>query len=378
MQKSMVKLVVIDHHEAEKELFSQKPNVQILHSTSLEEFYKSSQQFLEKDFDLVITDNDPDGLCSALVYFLNNKKGKFRCSRKPFTKEDVEKLKEEGINTVLALDFWPLKYSDLDAFEEIRILNPQLTDLPNISSAELTYRMLPSRDSFVRDISCIGTVCDYRVENAQDTLKEVITAYKGLFPTLIPLLEEGKLDSHNIWNSNFKQLTDMFWAPYILKGEEGGEELIRKMQAFIPFTYTELLGLSNNNGVQYLKGMGKELKEVFDKEQESFEKNKKEEGVFIFYQSNSHKRITSKFSSMLCNDHPNKIIVMKSESENGTYKYSLRRREVEIDLNEAAEKACLGLGCQGGGHKQAAGVTNVRNSQEFERNLMEEVQKRLS
>jgi len=371
----MVKLVVVDHHEGEKEFYSKHGNVNIIEGGTVEEFYEKSKEYVNKDFDLIVTDQDPDGLCSALVYFLNNRKGKFKCTRKAFTKEDVEKWKEEGIKEILALDFWPLKYSELEAFEEIIIINPQIVGLPNINSSELVYRMLPSRDFFARDISTIGTVCDYQVETAKEKVYETIREYKGLFPTLMPLVEEDKLDSYNIWNSNFKILCDMFWAPYILKGEEGGEELIRKIQAFIPFTFTELLGWSNNNGTQYLKALGKELGEVFAKEKEHFEKTKREEGEFIFYESNSHKRITSKFSSILSEENPDKIIVMRSKTEDGSYKYSLRRRKQEVALNKAAEKACLGLGCQGGGHEEAAGVLDVRNPEEFERNLMEEVKK---
>ena len=74
-----ITLVVVDHHQVNEEL-AQLPNAEVVRGASLEEFYKNAHGILDKDFDLVLSDQDPDGMTSVLVYYLNRLgKRNFQC-----------------------------------------------------------------------------------------------------------------------------------------------------------------------------------------------------------------------------------------------------------------------------------------------------------
>ncbi len=371
-----ITLTVIDHHQNDTEFLKKFKNITLIKGSTVEEFYKNARDTVNRDFDLVVSDSDPDGATSAGIYYLNRKiKPHFKCMRDPLTPALLKELESQGIKSILTLDYFSWIYSSLDYFDQVIIINPVLVNLPNINTSELTYQILPLRDTFSRDISTLGTVCDYRIDTAFEKIKATILDYPDLFPALLILLEQGKLDKYTIWDSAFQELTDALWAPYILKGDQGTQELVYKILQNGPFTFRELLGSSSNETVHYLQEHLKKYQQILRKELEIFEKIKKIEGIFLTYQiQNPEVKFTSKFSSLVCNKYPDKVVILKSKSTDGTYKYSLRRRTLNLNLGLIAREVVTFLGYpQAGGHPEAAGAAFIPDAEKFEKHLKEKI-----
>ncbi len=373
-------LVVIDHHQNETVFLKNFTNIELIRGTTVKEFYKEARKHVNKNFDLVISDADPDGATSTIIYYLNKRiSPRFKCMRNPLTKDWVQRKEQEGVKSVLTVDYFLWKQSDLEAFEKVIIINPVMIGFPNSNTSELIYQILPSKKPFVRDISTLGTICDYRIETAFPKIKKTIFAYKELFQELLPLLKTKKLTKYNIFQSSFQELTDMFWAPYVLKGEKGTQELVYKILQNPQFTLKELLTFSENKSVLYLQKHLKLYQKILSRELEKFEKRKIMREVFILYEIQTPElRFTSKLSSLICDKNPDKVIILKSKSKDGTYKYSLRRRDLNVNLGLITKITVEALGYpQGGGHPEAAGAAHVQDSSLFEEYFMREVKKHL-
>ncbi len=372
-----MELVVIDHHQLQVDL-TKLDNTKIILASNLEEFYQKARIYIKEDYDLVISDEDPDGITSVIIYNLyKNKKINFLGNRNGLKKEDINLLKEKGIKSIIAFDWFPFNYSDLNDFDKIIYISPRSSNLGNINTSDTVYQALPETGKFGRDISTIGTVCDYLVDNCKEKINSVVLDYKGLFPELINLAEENKLDRYNVYkinnaNTKFFDLSLMLWAPFILEGQEGNNKLIELITQNQIFTLNELFNNSNNPTVIYLQRLWKKLENLLKQEEENFNLNKRVIGKLIFYEVKTNKPgFMSKFSSIISDKYPNgEVIVMRTRNENkGIFSHSLRTKIGNYNLGKLMIK--LGVG---GGHEEAAGA-NVKIEKEewFEKELIKEI-----
>ena len=361
-----VTLVSVDHHITHID-FSRK-NIEVVKVNNLEEFYKKVREFLLKDYDLIISDEDPDGITSVIIYYLFKKKTvNFEGNRKGLNNEDLKRFETLGIKFILSFDWFALNTSDLDIFEKIIYLNPINSNLINVNTSEITYRSLPETKKIGRDISVIGTICDYLVDNCKDKFKEFIEDYKDLFSELVDLVKEGKLDRYNAYSFNgnktlFYDLSLMFWAPFIIEGDEGNKKLIDIVVNNKNFNIRNLLNENN-----YLREMLIQLNSLIENEKENFYKNRKVIGNLNFYNLTTHKNgFTSKFSSIIADELPKNLIVVMKDNSSDKIKYSLRTRSNDYNLGKTL--ADLNVG---GGHVKAAGcVIDINKEEWFENELM--------
>jgi len=370
-------LVLVDHHDTNVDL--SRENIEVIKAKNLVDFYKKVRNYLEKDYDLIVSDEDPDGITSVIIYSLfKDKLVNFEGNRKGIKKEDLSSLKTKGVSTILAFDWFALCYSDLEIFDKIIYLNPKSSNLINVNTSEIIYRALPETEKLGRDISTIGTVCDYLVDTSKEKFKEFIEDYKELFPELLELARQNKLDRYNAYNVNGKNtklydLSLMFWAPFIIESDEGNKKLINSI---IKEKKLDIKSLLDKNNSHYLINMYKELLSLITNEKNNFySKSKIIDDKFYFYEPITHKNgFMSKFSSIITDELPkDKVIIMKSKSDNGKLKYSLRTRENKYQLGKILNS--LGVG---GGHDEAAGcIINQEKEEWFESELIKLINQKI-
>ena len=267
----------------------------------------------------------------------------------------------------------------MQGFDKIIYISPRSSGLLDINTSDIVYKALPETGIFGRDISTIGTICDYKVDNCREKINSVVLDYKELFPELIGLAVENKLDKYNVYEinnkkTNFYKLSLMFWAPFILEEQAGNDKLIDLINNNQSFTLVELFDNSQNPTVNYLQSLWKELDYLMGEEEKNFDLNKRIVGKVIFYEVKTHKPgFMSKFSSIMSDRFGNgEVIVMKALNiEKKTYRHSIRTKTGKYNLGEIMIK--LGVG---GGHEQAAGATVPQEKEEwFENELLKEINK---
>ena len=373
-----MRLVVIDHHQTEFEKLKNSKNVEIVYASSMQDFYQKTREYLKEDYDLTISDEDPDGITSVIIYSLfKNKILNFKGNRSGLNQEQVKEMEDKGLKNVVALDWFPFNYIDLKLFSKIVYLNPRINNLPNVNTSEIIYQSLPETGKFGRDLSAIGTVCDYLVDYCQDKMNEVVLEYKELFPELEELALNGKLNRYNIYETNnkntkFFDLSLMLWAPFILEGEEGNDKLVKLAMENRNFTLRDLCLGSENPAVSYLRSLHSDLVNKISEEKDNFNKNKKVINNLVLYEMMHHANgFMSKFSSIIADEAGQEtIITMKGKNpEKPIIKYSLRTRSNKHNLGKILKELNVG-----GGHENAAGANVPLEKEEwFENELIKKL-----
>ena len=370
----MVTLVVIDHHRSD---YLDKSHVEIPTFASEDEFITAVARHVQNDYDLLLSDADPDGYLSALIFALS--KGtrgaqyQYRCYRVPLTKEIIDIFHNNGITTIIAFDWFPIYACDLSIFDRVVLLNPTYSKLfEHTSTSELVYRALAHKTDFMEDLNAIGVVCDYGVQSGAKTIERTIARYPKIFASLLEPAQTGKLNRYNVYESPFSELTEMYWAPYIVNGERGAQELVSLILANEPFTFADLFNYSHHPVVKYIRGMHAKLSEMLRSEQGRYHDKKIENGAVIIYEpAVNSPGFVQKFSSMLCQHTIGKVFMIKTKI-NGNTKYSVRHRGLHLDLGRILHE--MGVG---GGHPEAAGAL-VKDPEGFELAFIERVKNELN
>ncbi len=370
-----VRLVLIDHHTGSLNL-DKYNNITIIKTDSLDFFYEIVSKHLDDNYDLIISDEDPDGITSAILYLIGkNKNIKFLGNRSGLSSTSLADLEKEGINNIIAFDWFPINFSEIQAFSEIIILNPVMSGLLNVNTSEIVYKSLALDNDFLRDISAIGTLCDYLIDTAPEKFKEFIQAYKDVFPEVYELSLKHELDRYNAYriNGSYTKLFDislMFWAPYILEGQDGNNKLINLIVKNQNFTMADLIFGSDNLAVIYLRGLFINILTLINLERENFNKEVKIIGnIYLYNPKNNNQGLMSKFSSIICDEvsekNPKAVIVIKGIN-NFNVKYSLRTQFSNYNLGSLLKEITE----TGGGHSNAAGVILSKDKiEDFENKL---------
>ena len=161
----------------------------------------------------------------------------------------------------------------------------------------------------------------------------------------------------------------MAWAPYILQGDQGAEEMVRVLVQNPGYSVAGFLRGSRNPAVKFLRSQWAEFTALLREERQHFERTARFDAPLIIYQPKSPlKGLVQKFSSILADEHADSVVLVKTPLD-GKWKYSLRRRNLELDLGAIVKE--MGVG---GGIPPAAGCT-TDNPEGFEQEFGERVRK---
>ncbi|MBD3319142.1 hypothetical protein GF342_04505 [Candidatus Woesearchaeota archaeon] len=363
----MVTLVVVDHHRSD---FIDKEKVSVPTFETEEEFVETLRQYLDCDYDMILADADVDGYTSAIIYALDRKlrDPAFKCFRVPITREHLDIFEKNGVQTIIALDWFPLYGTDVSLFENVVLLNPRFSKLfENCSCSELIYRATKHKTPFMRDINAVGVVSDYGFASGMQTILQTVNSYNSLFLPLVELGEQNKINRYNVYQSKFKQLSEIFWAPYIINGEEGVQEIVQLIVNNEAFTYWDVFNYAHHPAIHYLRRAYHHYQQMVEEEEKHFAIRKKEfDHVIIYEPKTSSPGFISKYSSELTNRYSGKVFLLKIKINSKT-KYSARQRGLLLDLGRLFEE--LGIG---GGHPAAAGGM-TEDPEGFEKAFIEKV-----
>ena len=370
-----IEIVVIDHHTAKTGDVVSWENISIPLYGSREEFFEGVSSFLHQRYDLVYGDQDPDGAMASAIYALGKEQvPDIVCMRGDLDSGRLAALEERGVEKVLCLDWFGIYDSDLSEAKRVTLLNPVYSGLPHeLCATQIVYEsMRPSIDPALQEtamtLAAIGIVSDYCVGEAHHIIRELATGHPDLFADVITLLDNGQLTRYSVFRTGFDSLSDMAWAPYIFDGDRGAEKMISLIAEHSPFTVRDLFSGSENPAARYLHEQGMRLQEVLAKEWKHLEKTAEIDDTFIIFEPLSQsKGLVQKFSSKVADRNPGKVVMVRIEMEPGTYKYSLRRRDLDVDLGSIVKE--MGVG---GGIPPAAGCT-VEDSGRFEKAFRERV-----
>jgi len=364
-------LTIFNHHKEADPDFLKRNNLKIIFANNQDEFYQNLQEIFSHDYDYVLLDQNHDSFLTSIIYLLHKKNDiRFKCFSSPLSKAYIENLKGEGVKHLLSINSRNSYNSDFNEFETITLVNPHETGLSNISCCQILFNSLSERDDFSRDLTGIGIISDYTLEEGYEIIVDILKSYQDIFPELLKRVAEISLNKYNIHDSVFGELSRMFWAPCVLEEAQGVENLVQKITENPGFTYRDLLEGSKNPSVQFICEQWDKHKKILEKERNVFIKKRIEEGNFLIYEPEyKSENFVREFSNIIKDKNIDKIVIMKTDIGEGKTKYSIRRGELEVDLGAILRD--LGMG---GGNPFAAGCT-VGKDENFEEKFIEAVNK---
>ncbi len=318
---------------------------------------KIIEQIKSKNEIKIITHNDADGICSAILAYKLVKKINPTClvKFKVTTPTSIVKEKETGkfkiitdimpthllnkylSNYIIVFDHHILENKPVD--EKLLLVHPSLLGYSNYCPASrLIYEFFKKELNDFDYIAVIGTIGDSGIEFWKKKLSKVIKKYKT---------SEEELN----------ELAYILGSIKVLKGNRG------VLRAIL-----QLKDVSNFNEFFIEVSKFKKIKEKVDRmikrEIERFYKEKEEIDDIWIYEIKSKRSIGSIVSSIISYENKNKTIFIYKK---GVFYYTinLRRSDGKLNLNEIVKKALNGLRGNGGGHKEAAGAKVFENDFEL-------------
>jgi hypothetical protein len=368
-----IELTVIDHHtlyngQITKASKKKDSNIKIPKARSRPGYVNLVNEHLQEDYDLVLTDSCPDSIAAAVIYGLGVDEFNIDCLSNSLTAEHIKELERDGVEKLLVLDKQPVSNGDLELFSKVTILNHTFYGLMShrLNVSEVLYRAVDWESDLARDLNAIGIVSDYGLKGGMGTIKDVVGNYKKIFPKLAKRISEGTLNQHNIFDSKFKELSEMLQAPYILKDTKGVVELIDTILLNSEFTIPDLLNpRSRKKSVSYIRRMWKELNKTTEAEMQRFSERKEERGNLLVYSPKLQTEgFVKRLSRTLSDEYPGKVIAVKTKSDEGTG-YILRKRKLKTPLPKVLK--AIGVPFKGGLDRVVRCV--VEDPKDFEEEL---------
>lgn len=335
-------------------------------------------KFLKEELDtaknpLFLFDDDPDGLCSFLLFYRMNQEGHGTVVKTipKLTTSFLRKVQEYNPDKVFILDipiveqefidavkrpvFWIDHHQPLER-QKVHYFNPRLTQ-PEIyiPTTRLAYQVSQNpEDLWLAMVGCLG---DYHLPDFQN---EFIKKYPDL------LKKDSDIDKA-IYLEPIGKLTRIF--SFLLKGKTSEVNKCIKILTRVRSPY-EILNQQTSQG----KYLYKRFENVDNRYQVLLEKAKKISSkgkIFLFNYTEQSWSFTSELANELLHLHPNKIIII-ARKKSGEMKCSLRSKKTP--LPQIIEKALLGIEGYGGGHEFACGG-NIKEEdwQQFLINLEREL-----
>ena len=362
-------VTIIDHHIIPDANFIHRAGLDIVMGYDQENYYENVKPYVNEPFDFVFYDENPDAMLASAIYLLGSENPpQNNCLTRGMRSQDFDKLQKAGKQNIVIFNTLKTYYSDFGKVDFIRLINPHESGLQNISVSQIMYRAKNNPTTLMRDLAGIAVVMDYTLDEAFETIVEIVKSYPDLFSDLIERIKNITLNKYNVHDSAFGRLSAMFHAPSTLSGTKGVETFIDHLLMNESFSLTELLYGSANKTIAYLKRCSEKYQKILTKEFELFEANKEERGPIVLYTPEyQSENFVREFSNIIKDRNIHSVIMMKVPTKNDLHKYSIRRGELEIDLGKTLEE--MGVG---GGNPFAAGCT-VNDPGSFEKAFFQKV-----
>lgn len=322
---------------------------------------------------LFFFDDDPDGLCSFLLFYRYKKEGKgivvksqpkvdFKFVRKVEEYQpdkvfvlDVPKVDRNFVDNINIPIVWVDHHGPYEV-DKVKYFNPRLENKGDNIPTSLSCYSVVKQDLW---IAMIGTVGDWFLPKIKD---EFIKIYPKLLPKSIKKPEDA------LFKTELGKLVKIF--SFVLKGKTQDVMKGVKILTRINDPY-EILEQKTPAGKFIYKRY-----EKINKEYESLLKkglkvgNKKEKILKFIYEGNTMS-FTKELSNELLYNYPDKLILVARE-KSGEMKCSLRCSK--LHLPTIMENALKGVSGYGGGHEHACGgCVKVEDFDLFVKQLKEQI-----
>ena len=315
--------------------------------------------------------DDPDGLCSFLLFYrkLGEGKGVVIKTHPRISEMFAGKVEEYGADKVFVLDIaivdqefiddvkvpviWIDHHGPLDR-KGIKYFNPRLGG-ENIPPSRICYEVV-QQDLWIAMVGCVG---DWHLPDIKD---EFCKKYPGLLDCKVDRPEEA------LFNSKLGELIKII--SFNLKGKTQDVMKSAKVLTRIETPY-EILEQTTARG-KFIYRRYEKIKKFYDLMLGKALKSKTAGNILLFTYGHDKLSLTKELANELLYRFPKKIILIGRE-KSGEMKCSLRSGE-DIILPPMLENALKGVEGYGGGHEHACGaVVKVDDFSQFVQNLEKEI-----
>ena len=303
---------------------------------------------------LFIFDDDPDGLCSFLLFYRYKKIGDW-CFVKSLPKVsgdfvryinnendkifilDMPEIDDDFFDNVNKPIIW-VDHHPHEHPQHVKSFNPHDHGYneKDTSTTALCYKTV-NQDLW---LASIGAVADW-------TMPDYIEKFKEIYPDLLNKDIINAPDA--LFNSKLSKLIEIF--SMILKGNTKiSKQCIKKLMN-IKSPYELLLNDSKDT-----KFINKKISGIMNEYNEILKdalNTKTEDGLLLYIYSEMYNSFSSEISNYLQYKNPNDLVIV-GRLKNGEYKLSIRSQN--HNLNEILNKILIGLDAHGGGHDNACGA----------------------
>ncbi|MDD5651467.1 MAG: DHHA1 domain-containing protein [Candidatus Nanoarchaeia archaeon] len=316
---------------------------------------KEIRDYIEKSENpLVLYDDDPDGLCSYLIFkkMKEHAKGIIIKSSPVLDELYLKKVEEISPDMIFVFDkpiisqdfidqihvpiIW-LDHHPLVERKGVHYYNPRQEDEKDNSPASYwVYNIYKNKE--LMWLAAIGSVADWYVP---DFLEE----FKKNYPNLI---DKQKTPDKILFESRFGELVRVF--AFLLKGKSLD---IRKNIAVIlklkdPY---EILDQTTSKG-KFLYNRYLRVKKQYDELLQQAQKAVISKKILLFLYPSVKMSFTAELSNELLYKNPDKLIIIGREKGD---EVKLSFRSAKLILPPIIEKALINVKGYGGGHDHAAG-----------------------
>jgi len=305
---------------------------------------------------LFLFDDDPDGLCSFLLFYRYVKDGRGLVVKTShnISRSFTNKVLNYEPDIVFILDVAHVEQKFIDDIKKLKVpiviidhhspikldgveyYNPLISE-PNSKypTAYLCYKVV-EQDYW---ISVLGSVSDW-------VLLPYVKRFRKEYPDLLP--KEIKLPEQAMFASRLGELIKIYF--FILKGDNNEVLKCVKILTRIGDPY-EILDQASPKGKYIFKRSEKNNKHYRDLIKRAKKSYKKDDPLFLY----RYDETATSFSSYLSNEivflYPDKMIII-ARKVGQDYRCSFRG---PYDIPKMLKKALVGVDGYGGGHKHACG-----------------------
>lgn len=316
--------------------------------------------------------DDPDGLCSFLLFYRYIKEGhgivvkshpnideKFVRKVHEYDPDkifvlDIAKMEEEFVSKAKRKIIW-IDHHDVKKLYNVEYFNPRKEGNDNIPVSKICYDVV-KKDDWIAMIGCVG---DWYLP--KDWKK-----FSKKYPELLPETVKGPGEA--MFETKLGILVKIF--SFILKGTTSKAMKHVKILTRIKDPY-EILEQKTSQG-RYIYKVYERMNEKYNDLMKDVMRNKGKGRLMVYTYQEDTMSFTGDISNELLHKFPEKIIIIARE-KSGEMKTSLRAKK-GVKLNQMIGRALVGIEGYGGGHENACGACiKVEDWKRFLENLKREL-----